>query len=132
MQPVVSPSERIVATAGATVRVMDTLGRTMDVRRPGALERLRLFKALGAGLSQNSLYLGYAMLAVCVVAIDDVPVPQPGTTALMEGLIGRLGDEGLVAVGQALFDAGMGSEVGVLSEAGVAGAGPGNGAARPE
>ena len=102
----------------------------MTLRRPGALDRLRLFKALGPALSGNSQYFGYAMLAMCVVSIDDVPVPQPSSEGLMEGLIGRLGDEGLIAIGQGLFDAGHG-ELTVLASGGVAAAGLGNGVARP-
>ena len=118
----VSPTARIVAAALATVSVKDVSGRVLEVRRPGALDRLRLFKALGPGLSSNEQYVGYSMLAMCVVSIDGVPVPQPGNEAQMEGLIGRLGDAGMVAVGQGLLDQAGG---------GVADAGGGNGVARP-
>jgi hypothetical protein len=125
-----SASARIVAEADGSVSVKDATGRVLTVRRPGALDRLRLFKALGPGLSGNTQYLGYAMLAMCVVAIDDVPVPQPSSEALMEGLIGRLGDEGLIAIGQGLFDAGH-VDLAVFASGGVAAAGLGNGVARP-
>lgn len=122
----VSPTARIVAAAMATVSVKDVSGRVLEVRRPGALDRLRLFKALGPGLSSNEQYVGYSMLAMCVVSIDGVPVPQPGNEAQMEGLIGRLGDEGMVAVGQGLLD-----QAGNIHAGGVADAGGGNGEARP-
>lgn len=114
-----SPSARIVAEAAAVSSVADALGRVLEVRRPGALDRLRLFKALGPGLSGNDQYLGYAMLAMCVGAIDGVPVPQPVTEGQVEALVGRLGDAGMVAVGQA------------LSAWRLADAEAGNGVARP-
>ena len=109
-----APSARIVAAAAAVVRTVDAQGRVLEVRRPGALDRLRLFKAVGAGLAQNDRYLGYGMLAMCVVAIDGVPVPQPVNEGQLEALVQRLGDAGMVSVGREL-----------------AAAEPGNGVARP-
>ena len=67
----------------------------------GALDRLRLFKAIGPMLAQNPPYLGMAMLASSVTAIDDVPVPAPATEAQIEALISRLGDTGIAAVADA-------------------------------
>ncbi|HEY0206458.1 MAG TPA: hypothetical protein VGC15_20185 [Acetobacteraceae bacterium] len=74
------------------------------MRRPGALDRLRLFKALGPVLSGNDRYVGYAMLAYCVQAIDGVPVPAAANEGQLEALVARLGDAGLAAVGEALSD----------------------------
>ena len=120
-----SPSARIVAEAAALSSVVDAGGRVLEVRRPGALDRLRLFKAVGPGLSVNDQYLGYAMLAMCVASIDGVPVPQPVNEGQVEALVGRLGDAGMVAVGQALSSW-------ERSGGDVAGAGPGNRGARPD
>ena len=106
-----SPTARIVAEASAVSGVTDGLGRALEVRRPGALDRLRLFKALGPSLAQNDRYVGYAMLAMCVAAIDGVPVPQPANEAQVEALIQRLGDAGMVAIGQELADAARGNRV---------------------
>ena len=97
-----SPSERIVAEAQAPLTIVDAQGRKLEFRRPSALDRLRLFKALGPGLSANDHYMGYAMLAFCVSAIDDVPVPQPANEAQLEGLVDRLGSAGLEAVGEGM------------------------------
>ena len=36
-----------------------------------------------------------------MTAIDDVPVPPPATEAQIEGLVARLGDEGLAAIAAA-------------------------------
>ena len=124
-----SPSERIFAEARAVTVVKDVQGRALEVRRPGALDRLRLFKALGPSLSRNDRYLGYAMLAMCVACIGETPVPQPGNEAQLEALIERLGDAGLVAVGQAL-DA-LGFDVETLEVGSVMESGRGNGEARP-
>ena len=98
------PGERIVAEAGAAHEVTDGV-RRIEFRRPGALDRLRLFKALGPVLSGNDRYVGYAMLAFCVTAIDGVPQPSPGSEAQVEALVGRLGDAGLAAVGEGLAGA---------------------------
>ena len=106
-----TPSARIVAEGAAAFRVVDAAGRALEVRRPGALDRLRLFKALGPGLAQNDRYVGYAMLAMCVCSIDDVPVPQPGNESQLEALIQRLGDDGMVAVGRELAEAALGNRV---------------------
>ncbi len=118
-----SPSARIVAEAGAGWAVEDAGGRRIGVRRPGALDRLRLFKALGPGLAQNERYVGYAMLAMCVESLDGVPVPQPGNEGQLEGLVARLGDAGMVAVGRALVEDD--------AAGGVAGAEMGNRVAQP-
>ena len=84
-------------------------GRLLEFRRPGALDRLRLFKALGPVLSGNDRYVGYAMLAFCVTAIEGVPVPEAVSEAQIEALVARLGDAGLAAVGEGLADAAQGN-----------------------
>ncbi len=99
-----TPSERIVAEAGRPLAITDATGRLLEVRRPGALDRLRLFKALGPVLSGNDRYVGYAMLAYCVQAIDGVPVPAAVNEGQLEALVARFGDAGLTAVGEALSD----------------------------
>ena len=104
-----TPTARIVAEASAAVTVTDALGRALEVRRPGALDRLRLFKALGPRLAENSKYVGYGMLAMCVSSIEGIPVPQPANEAQLEGLIDRLGNIGLAAVGRGLADATLGN-----------------------
>ena len=97
-----TPTARIVAEARAPLEVVDADGHRIEFRRPGALDRLRLFKALGPGLSANDRYIGYAMLAFCVTAIDGVPPPQPANEMQLEGLVNRLGNAGLEAVGEGM------------------------------
>jgi hypothetical protein len=99
------PSAQIIAAAATTCSVRDAGGRTLLLRRPGALDKLRLFKAAGPALAQNQPWLGMAMLACAVVAIDDIPVPAPLTEQQIEGLVSRLGDAGIAAVASALSPA---------------------------
>lgn len=97
-----SPSAQIVAASLVTEAVVDAEGRQLLVRRMTALDRLRLFKAIGPVLSQNNSYLGMAMLASSVVMIDGVPVPAPSTEGQIEGLVAKLGDIGIAAVADIL------------------------------
>ncbi len=100
-----TPSERIVAASDRTLLARDAEGRELSLRRPDALDRLRLFKALGAELSLNTPYLGMALLAFSVTAIDGVPVPPPTTESQLEALVRRLGDGGISAVADVLDEA---------------------------
>ena len=97
-----SPSAQLVAAATAALVTRDSDGRELVLRRLTSLDRLRLFKAVGPILSQNNAYLGMAMLAASVVAIDTVPVPAPITEGQIEALVGRLGNAGIEAVASAL------------------------------
>jgi len=97
-----SPSAQIIAAAAASLSAQDCDGREITLRRMTALDRLRLFKAIGPVLAQNNPYLGMAMLAASVSAIDGVPVPPPVTEAQIEALVGKLGDRGLAAVAAAM------------------------------
>jgi hypothetical protein len=81
--------------------IRDALGRQLEVRRISALDRLRLFKAVGSDLAQNAPYFGMAMLAASVVAIDGIPVPAPVREGQLEALVQLLGDEGLAAAADA-------------------------------
>ncbi len=79
-------------------------GAYLSLRRLTALDKLRLFKAAGPVLAQNQPWLGMAVLACSVAAVDEVPVPPPVTEGQVEGLVARLGDDGLAAVAAALDD----------------------------
>jgi hypothetical protein len=97
-----SPSESFLKDTQSTRSILDTIGRRIEVRRLTALDRLRLFKALGPSLTQNALYLGMATLAYAVTTIDSVPVPPPINEGQLEALVGRLGDSGLTAIAAAI------------------------------
>jgi hypothetical protein len=91
-----------IFTNGEPTETIDALGRRLTVRQPNALDQLRLFKAVGPLLAQNQPYLGMAMVACSVTAIDSVPVPIPGNEHQIESLVQRLGDAGLRAAGALL------------------------------
>lgn len=97
-----SPSARLVAAAQTIVTVVDEEGRTLELRRPTALDRLRLLRAVGPQGALNDRYLGMAMLAACVLSIDGVPLPFPVNEAGVETSVQRLGDAGLAAAAEAL------------------------------
>ena len=100
-----TPSARLIAAAQEAGPVTDALGRRLSLRRPTALDKLRLFKAAGPVLAHNQPWLGIALYAASVTAIDDVPVPPPASETQIEALVARLGDEGLAAVAEALAEA---------------------------
>ncbi len=99
-----APSARVIAAAQAAPCVTDAQGRRLQLRKMTALDKLRLFKAAGPVLAQNQSWLGMAVLAASVAAIDDVPVPAPASEQQVEALVGRLGDAGIAAVGVALAE----------------------------
>ena len=96
------PTQRLVAEAQSVLTVMDEGGRALEIRRPTALDRLRLLRAVGPVGAQNDRYLGMAMLAACVTSVDGVPLPFPGNEAGVEANVQRLGDAGLAAAARAL------------------------------
>jgi len=81
-----------------TVSVTAADGRVIALRTLTALDKLRLFKAAGPILCRNEPWLGMALLACAVSAIDDIPVPMPADERGIEALVQRLGDAGLAAV----------------------------------
>jgi hypothetical protein len=113
-----TPSGSIMTSAAATETVTDDDGRRLTVRQLTALDRLRLFKAAGPILAQNQPWLGMALIACSVNAIDDVPVPTPANEALIEAMVARLGDAGISAVAQALQQSVQASTAEVLDAAG--------------
>lgn len=97
-----TPSATVTRSRATEWNVVDSLGRRLSLRSLNALDKLRLFKAAGSELAQNPPWLGMAILASSVVAVDDIPVPPPATEQQIESLVSRLGDAGLSAVSDAL------------------------------
>src|ERR1700761_8596672 len=93
-----TPTQQIVDGSSRWMTVVDATGRRLSVRRLNALDTLRLFKAAGPTLSENEAWLSLAGLAFSVQEIDGVPVPAPTNEIQIEGIIDRLGDEGLNAI----------------------------------
>ena len=61
-----------------------------------------MFKAAGPALAQNQPWLGMAIIASSVIAIDGVPMPAPVNEWQIESMIGRLGDAGIAAIADVL------------------------------
>jgi hypothetical protein len=97
-----TPSASIIASARKEESTTDANGRKITFRRLGALDRARLFKAIGPAQASNAPYVGMAMLAASVTQVDEWPAPFPTRDSEIEMLIARLGDEGLEAVAAAL------------------------------
>ena len=96
------PSDALLEAARQENVVRDATGRRIPLRRLGALDKLRLFEAAGPVLSGNDRWLGMAVLACSVTAIDDVPWPMPASKQGVEAMVQRLGDDGIAAVSDAL------------------------------
>jgi hypothetical protein len=99
-----TPTLAILALSARTVAVTDKRGRRFVIRRPTAIDTLRLFKAAGPVLSLNEPWLAMAGLAATVIEIDGIPVPAPFNEAQIEALIERLGDDGLAAIVDSVED----------------------------
>jgi hypothetical protein len=99
-----TPTQVVVHAAESGKEVIDSDGRRIHVKRLLALDKLRLFKAVGPSLAQNEPYLGMAVLASSVTSIDGVPIPPPVNETHIEGMVSRLGDAGLTAVAAGLAE----------------------------
>lgn len=99
-----TPSERIIMAANAEKTVTDSLGRKLTYRRLLALDRARLFKAMGPGISQTAPYVGMAMIACSCTSIDGTPLPFPTSDQMIENSISRLDDEGMEAISTAIVE----------------------------
>jgi hypothetical protein len=80
--------------------VVDGDGRRLALRRVGAVEQLRIFKALGPILSENVPYLNGALVAAAM--IDDLPLPFPANEAAVEAALERIGLEAMALVAAAI------------------------------
>ena len=112
------PGSGIIAAAAAEQTVTTADSTRLTLRRMNALDKLRLFKAAGPVLAQNEPWLGMALLASSVVAIDDVPVPLPATEQQIEAMVARLGDAGIAAVAAALRPDASAQSADVVASAG--------------
>jgi hypothetical protein len=83
--------------------VKDNAGRLLKVKRLSALDRVRLFRAMGATDSTNPMLQSYAATAAAVIEIDGRPVVFPQSSVSLDALIGRLDEAGLEAVVLALL-----------------------------
>ncbi len=99
-----TPSAAIVQAATKTKTVVDSLGRSITVRKFSALTRMKFAELVGAAAASNAQYLGVAALAAAVIEIDGDRVAFPTSKRELEALVQRLDDEGIEAIGPALAE----------------------------
>ncbi|OYV38334.1 MAG: hypothetical protein B7Z80_10340 [Rhodospirillales bacterium 20-64-7] len=79
-------------------------GRKLTIKQPDILQETRIVRAMGDSAA-NAVYMSaYVLPAAFVVAIDDDQVIFPRTEREIEGLIQRLGRDGIAAVRKHLVD----------------------------
>jgi hypothetical protein len=100
-QEAMTPSETVVRAANEEFSAVDSLGRTIVLKKPGVLAQFDLIEALG-DLSKNDVYRVMCIPAIYVVSIDGAIAPPPSNRMQMRALIGRLGEEGFVAINKAI------------------------------
>jgi hypothetical protein len=87
--------------AQSVVTVTDKQGRSIEVKKLKPIERMRMLQLIGPDNATNGPYLGYATLAFSVTKIDGDALPRPSNIAGLEGIVTRLDQDGLDAVGEA-------------------------------
>jgi hypothetical protein len=109
-----TPSAQIVAAAKRVIAITDALGRAIEIKRPGPLEKLDFAKAAGSGSGGevNQLYLAEIMHLQFVKSIDGTAVIVPKTEGELRALYSRLDEEGNDAVRTAVFEHFMASATG--------------------
>lgn len=90
------PSDMIVKHSAQQLVVEDETGRSITVRLPKPLQRLRFIDAMGES-SSNQMWAGTVAPLMYVAAIDGDMVSVPSSKREIEALFQRLGDEGLEA-----------------------------------
>jgi hypothetical protein len=81
-----------------TATVTDSLGRRIAIATLGPVEKMRAFAAVGPENAKNDGYMSIAQLAFLVTEIDGEPIPRPKNVLQLEGLLARLGNEGVDAI----------------------------------
>jgi hypothetical protein len=99
---VATPKSNVTVLDARTATVRDSEGRLLKVRRLSAIDRVKLFRAMGAVDAENRAIGSYAATAVSVTAIDDMPVTFPQSSISLDALITRLDTHGLEAAVTAL------------------------------
>jgi hypothetical protein len=92
-----TPSQQATAKASAEVKINDSTGREITLKKAGILAQYRLIEALG-DTAKNETYLAMCLPLIYVTDIAGEHVVFPTSKFLVEALITRLGDEGVEAV----------------------------------
>jgi hypothetical protein len=81
-----------------TATVVDSRGRMIKIKKLSALDRMRLFKAMGAVHAENRMAAAYASAASAVTELEGLLVPPPMNEMQLDAIVGRLDEDGLEAV----------------------------------
>lgn len=100
-EPALTPSQELIKKAATEVAVVDAIGRTIKLKKPGVLAQFRLVEALGE-TAKNQVYAAMVLPLIYVVAIDDMPIYQPTRKSEIEALIQQLDEHGVNAVMEAV------------------------------
>jgi hypothetical protein len=101
---------------GEVTFVTDPSGRRIGFKSLNALERLRVFKAIGAIVGEsNAAYLGMSLLASAMRQIDEELIVFPRSELDIETIIAQLGDEGINAITDSLNES-MGDDGAALAK----------------
>jgi hypothetical protein len=105
-----SASAQLIKDAIQEHTVTDTKGRKIRLVKPSPLAQFRILKAIGSENAMNGAYVMSIMPLLFVADIDGEVVHFPASDAEVEAIIMRLGDDGLVAVTQAISERWGGQE----------------------
>jgi hypothetical protein len=92
-----TPTQEILSKASEESTVVDALGRTITLKKPGVLAQYRLIEVLGDS-AQNQTYMAMVLPLIYVTAIDDIEMHQPKSKLQVEALIQKLDEAGIEAV----------------------------------
>ena len=99
---VAAPASRVTIIDSRSASVVDGNGRSIKMKRLSALDRMRLFAAVGSENSANNAFMSYASTAACATEIDGAAVAFPSNRLQLDALVARLDEAGLEAIVEAL------------------------------
>jgi hypothetical protein len=87
-----------------TTVITDAAGRRLALRMLSARERFELFKAIPNEQQGNLSWMGWALSACSVRAVDDVPLPMPTNEKEISALVAQLDDDGIEVAQQFIIN----------------------------
>lgn len=96
-----NPSDKIVQNSIDGIEIQDAKGRKLRLRKPDLLDMYDLFSAIGDD-SKNPACIMMASKVLYVATIDGLVVESPKSYAQFRATLKRIGEEGILAVDEAL------------------------------
>jgi len=84
--------------ADAPKVITDAKGRKITLRDLTVMDQMRMLRAIGPAQSSNQPYVQMVTCACMVTEIDGMPIPFPTNERAIDGVVQRLGDDGMSAV----------------------------------